>query len=122
MAVPVPGEKKRFSGRLGHQQNVQGFRLEYPGKKSKEEILETGTGRYVPNPAHGDGGENRLYYADNLEVLAALVQDETVAGKVKLIYIDPPFATAAAFESRKQKHAYNDHLVGPPSLNHCAND
>ena len=113
MAVPVPGEKKRVSGIPDHQQGAQGFRLEYPGKKSKEEILATVPGRYVPNPAHGDGGKNRLYHADNLEVLSSLVQDEAVAGKVKLIYIDPPFATAAAFESRKQKHAYDDHLIGP---------
>ena len=28
------------------------------------------------------------------------------------VYIDPPYATDSAFESRKQKHAYDDHLVG----------
>jgi len=55
----------------------------------------------------------KLYYGDNLSVLAALAQDAATAGKVRLVYIDPPFATAAAFESRKQKHAYDDHLVGP---------
>jgi len=57
-------------------------------------------------------GENRLYHADNLHVLAALAQDESIAGKIKLAYIDPPFATAAAFESRKQAHAYDDYLTG----------
>ncbi len=91
---------------------MQGFSLEYPGKKPEAAILATPAGRYMPN-AEYVGGENRLYHADNLAVLAALAKDEAVKGKVKLVYIDPPFATAAAFESRKQKHAYDDHLVGP---------
>jgi adenine-specific DNA-methyltransferase len=112
MAVPIPGKGKRSNGVKGHPADTDGFRLEYPGKKSAEEILATPAGRYVPNPAYV-GGDNRLYHADNLAVLSALAQDASVAGKVKLVYIDPPFATASAFESRKQKHAYDDHLVGP---------
>ncbi len=111
MAVPIPGKTKCSSSVQLNPAGTQGFRLEYPGKKSKEAILTTPAGCYVPNPTYS-GGENRLYHADNLAVLAALAQDESVAGKVKLVYIDPPFATAAAFESRKQKHAYDDHLVG----------
>jgi adenine-specific DNA-methyltransferase len=111
MAVPIPGKTKNSNG-VKKQPGTQGFRLEYTGKKSEETILSTPAGRYEPNSAYVDG-ENRLYHADNLGVLAALVQNEEVAGKVKLVYIDPPFATAAAFESRKQEHAYDDHLVGP---------
>jgi adenine-specific DNA-methyltransferase len=110
MAVPVPGKMKRVNGESSD--SAVGFRLDYPGKKSVETILATPVGCYTPNPQH-IGGENRLYNADNLSVLATLAQDESVVGKVKLVYIDPPFATAAAFESRKQKHAYDDHLVGP---------
>ena len=111
MAVPIPGKAKRTNGVKSHS-DAQGFRLEYPDKKSEEAILATPAGRYEPNAAHV-GGENRLYHADNLAALAAFALDEEVAGRVKLVYIDPPFATAAAFESRKQKHAYDDHLVGP---------
>lgn len=111
MAVPIPGKGKRTNGVQGHP-DEQGFRLEYPCKKAVEHILATQPGHYAPNPAYS-AGENRLYHADNLAVLAALAQDKSVVGKVKLVYIDPPFATAGAFESRKQKHAYDDHLVGP---------
>ena len=111
MAVPIPGKGKRTNGVEGHSAE-QRLRLEYPGKKPVEEILGTPPGRYEASKAHC-GGDNRLYHGDNLGVLAALAQDESVAGKVRLVYIDPPFSTAAAFESRKQKHAYNDHLVGP---------
>ncbi|OQX28381.1 MAG: restriction endonuclease subunit M [Desulfobacteraceae bacterium IS3] len=112
MAVPIPCNGKSVNGVPGHSADAQVFRLDYPGKKSKETILATTGGRYSPDPAY-IGGENRLYHADNLAVLAALMQDEAIAGKVKLVYIDPPFATAADFKSRKQQHAYNDHLVGP---------
>ncbi len=110
MAVPIHGRGKRTNGVETHLAE-QGLRLEYPGKKSIEEILATRPGHYEASGAHC-GGDNRLYHADNLGVLAALVQDESITGKVRLVYIDPPFATAAAFESRKQKHAYDDHIVG----------
>lgn len=50
----------------------------------------------------------RLYHADNLDVLNALVHDERVCGKVTLIYIDPPYNTGGAFETRDFKHAYDD--------------
>lgn len=109
MAVPIPGKGKRTNGVRGGE---QGLRLEYPGKKPVKDILATAPGHYTPAVVYG-AGDNRLYHDDNLPVLAALAQDESVAGKVKLVYIDPPFATAASFESRKQKHAYDDHLVGP---------
>ncbi len=113
MAVPVPGKGKRLNRRTGNTSQEQHyFRLEYPGKKSHEEILATPAGRYIPDPNYC-GGENRLYHADNLDVLAALAQDRSVAGKIRLVYIDPPFATASTFESRQQQHAYDDHLVGP---------
>lgn len=112
MAVPIPNKGKCSNNVKNHTSDTQGFRLEYTGKKSIEAILATPAGRYQPNTAY-IGGENRLYYGDNLNVLATLSQDENIRGNVKLVYIDPPFSTSAVFESRKQEHAYNDHLVGP---------
>ena len=47
--------------------------------------------------SYGDpDSENMLIHGDNLLALKALEQD--YAGKVKCIYIDPPFNTGAAFE------------------------
>ena len=112
MAVPIPSKGSRTKGERVSPADANGFRLEYPGKKAQEDILALPAGRYSPNPAYS-AGDNRLYHADNLAVLAALAKDEAVSGKVKLVYIDPPFATASSFESRKQNHAYDDHLVGP---------
>jgi adenine-specific DNA-methyltransferase len=111
MAVPIPS-KAKLSNEVQEYSAEQGLRLEYYGKKPVSEILATPPGLYVPDPDHAEG-DNRLYHGDNLPVLASLAQDESVLGKVRLVYIDPPFATAASFESRKQKHAYDDHIVGP---------
>lgn len=50
-----------------------------------------------PEYSYGDPNtENILIHGDNLLALKALEQD--FAGKVKCIYIDPPFNTGAAFE------------------------
>lgn len=53
----------------------------------------------LENPAYSYGdpeSENRLIQGDNLLTLKALEQD--YAGKVKCIYIDPPYNTGNAFE------------------------
>src|SRR6266702_1287881 len=42
-----------------------------------------------------DGWHNKLIWGDNLLVMGALL--EKFAGKIDLIYIDPPFATGADF-------------------------
>ncbi len=57
---------------------------------------------------HQGNDIKRLYHADNLDVLNALLLDKEVCGKVTLIYIDPPYNTGGAFETRDFKHAYND--------------
>lgn len=59
----------------------------------------------------------RLYHADNIDVLTLLINDEKVRGKVDLIYIDPPYNTGGAFETRDFKHAYNDNYTIEAYLN-----
>ena len=56
-----------------------------------------------PKLSHGDADtENMLIQGDNLEALKALLP--YYAGKVKCIYIDPPFNTQQAFDE------YDDNL------------
>ena len=56
-----------------------------------------------PNKSYGDPkAENMLIHGDNLLALKALEQD--FAGKIKCIYIDPPYNTGSAFEH------YDDNL------------
>lgn len=110
MAIGIPGRGNKNGMEQGCIKLPE-LRLEYPGKKSIDSILASPPGQYYPSPTHSRG-ENRLYHADNLGVLAALAEDKSVAGQVRLVYIDPPFATSSAFHSRKQNHAYDDHVVG----------
>ena len=50
-----------------------------------------------PSKSYGDpNSENMLIHGDNLIALQALQQD--YAGKIKCIYIDPPYNTGNAFE------------------------
>lgn len=57
----------------------------------------------VPDLSAGDGGAgNMLIQGDNLEALKALLP--FYSGRVKCIYIDPPYNTGAAFEH------YDDNL------------
>lgn len=56
-----------------------------------------------PEKSYGDpASENMLIHGDNLLALKALEQD--FAGKIKCIYIDPPYNTGSAFEH------YDDNL------------
>lgn len=84
------------------QDSKQKLELTWVGK-GKEPKLEPRI--LIENPEYSYGGQNNeniLIHGDNLLALKALEQD--YAGKVKCIYIDPPFNTGQAFEH------YDDNL------------
>ena len=71
----------------------------------KDEELKLEPRILIENPekSYGDpNSENMLIHGDNLLALKTLEQD--FAGKVKCIYIDPPYNTGSAFEH------YDDNL------------
>jgi len=103
MATGIP----KTNGR----QPVGAIRLEYPGRKTLREILQIPPTRLV-QVGDKHRHDNRLIFAENLGVLSALARDNSVCGKVRLVYIDPPFSTQSAFQSRKLNHAYEDTLAG----------
>jgi adenine-specific DNA-methyltransferase len=80
--------------------------LSFPGKRPLSAILEAQPA--LLTPVRTRCGLNRLYFAENLHVLTALAVDKDVCGKVRLVYIDPPYATQADFHSRSLTHAYED--------------
>lgn len=100
--------------------------LFYSGRKSKKDILTS-----IPfcsfkaikgfGQNRLDGWDNLLILGNNLLALKALLDNPRVEGKVKLIYIDPPFGTNQKFrsgisrtvsKSRQDKIAYEDNIVG----------
>lgn len=85
--------------------------LVYRGKSSTSAVLTTSPAE-VTEIWRGTTDRNRLYFGDNLPILARLFREPDVCGRVKLVYIDPPFSTDKVYKSRKQTEAYSDTLVG----------
>jgi adenine-specific DNA-methyltransferase len=78
------------------QNNLQKLELTWIGK-GEEPKLEPRILIENPEYSYGDPDtQNMLIHGDNLLALKALEQD--YAGKVKCIYIDPPYNTGSAFE------------------------
>lgn len=120
MATGVPKRKRHVTANGCDPSDQPVASINYPGKRSASEILETPPNGMVAF-RHGVPSIRldclkRLYFADNLPVLAALMRDTLIAGKVRLVYIDPPFATETVFHSRQMGHAYEDVLTGAEYL------
>ena len=102
------------------------YELTYEGKEREEDILaDTMAVPLQPVKTFGDGNggwTNKLIFGDNLQVLKALMDDPEVydkntgRGKVRLIYIDPPFATRQEFRGSQDQKAYQDKIVGAQFL------
>ncbi len=81
---------------MAQNKNLQKLELTWIGK-GDEPKLEPRILIENPEYSYGDPNtENMLIHGDNLLALKALEQD--YAGKVKCIYIDPPYNTGNAFE------------------------
>ena len=84
------------------------FGLNWPGKREARKRAATPSrGTLVPAPGEGvneDTTENLFIEGDNLEVLKLL--QKSYAGKIKMIYIDPPYNTGNDF-------IYNDDFTDP---------
>ncbi len=100
------------------------YRLEYKGKTREQEIIANTPSAplqevrsFNSDNTFEDSWQNMLIYGDNLLALKAIYDDQRgenhygSKNKIKLIYIDPPFATKQDFMKDKEK-AYRDKIVG----------
>lgn len=75
------------------------FGLRWPGKSKLQQVInQPSVGTLVPQPEQSvdwDTTQNMIIEGDNLEVLKLL--QKSYAGKVKMIYIDPPYNTGNDF-------------------------
>jgi adenine-specific DNA-methyltransferase len=89
--------------------------------KQTEKVIISSNSKAKLKAISGTGAKNKLIHADNLSALKTLLDD--YAGKVDLVYIDPPFATNGHFKisddrantissSNGDAIAYSDTLVG----------
>ncbi|GIV65477.1 MAG: site-specific DNA-methyltransferase [Bellilinea sp.] len=102
----------------------QEYELVYAGKEREEDILaETMAVPLQPVKTFGGNGvdwHNMLIFGDNLQAMKTLLQWKTEgrlvnpegSRGVKLVYIDPPFATKQEFSGSQDERAYQDKVVG----------
>lgn len=101
------------------------YELVYAGKMRKEDILsDTDEISNVPlqvertfngeeHPSGKDEWKNLLIFGDNLQVLKTIyynddpVIKDKIKGKIKLVYIDPPFGTGDYYGGNKGQDGYS---------------
>lgn len=101
------------------------YELVYAGKMRKEDVLaDTEEAKPVPlqiekvfngkkYPLYSKDWHNLLVFGDNLQILKTfnenkdLLVKNKIKGKVKLIYIDPPFGTGDEYDGAKGQSAYS---------------
>ncbi|MCK4918336.1 MAG: site-specific DNA-methyltransferase [Candidatus Pacebacteria bacterium] len=106
------------------------YELAYEGKMRKEDLIANEDGVFpvplqVEKVFNGDeykmfddDWKNMIVFGDNLQFLKTVYENKDpliknkVKGKVKLIYIDPPFATADEFKNKEGAKAYTDKKKG----------
>lgn len=101
------------------------YELVYFGKEREEDIIANTLA--VPLQAvqsfggeSNDGWRNMLIMGDNLQVLKRLLEMKKTGQLcngdgtpgVRLVYIDPPFATKQDFKGKTEEKAYRDKLIG----------
>jgi len=110
-------------------ENKKEYELIYDGKEREEDILaDTMAVPLQPVKTFFNGGNkdwgNMLIFGDNLQVLKTLLQMKH-EGKLKnadgtdgvrLVYIDPPFATRQEFRGSQEQKAYQDKIAGAKFL------
>mgnify|MGYP001057808425 FL=1 len=88
--------------------------LSYEGKQPEDKIFTshfTVHDRVFNVNAEGKL-DNIFYWGDNFDILLQMLSENVYKEKIKLVYIDPPFATRGVFKSKSQAHAYSDLLSG----------
>lgn len=118
--IPVEYQKDLFT-----LTKKKEYELVYAGKKREEKILNDTMS--VPFQVVKHFGEtkknewsNMLIFGDNLQSLKHLLKlkeegklkNSDGSDGVKLVYIDPPFATKKDFKGNKEQKAYTDKIAG----------
>jgi adenine-specific DNA-methyltransferase len=108
--------------RTVHSNN--GIKLDYPNKVNKDDILKLTRPAELKEKFKSSRSSsdfvNLLIHADNLRALKSLYENKKIRGRVRLVYIDPPFATGRLFNGATIKKvpltrhdvAYDDSLQG----------
>ncbi|NCY21243.1 site-specific DNA-methyltransferase [bacterium] len=104
------------------------YELVYHGKEREEDIISNTLAVPLQKVRtfgkNGDGWHNKLIFGDNLQVMKSLLDlkkagtlcNEDGTPGVRLIYIDPPFASKQEFQGSEAQAAYQDKVAGAQFL------
>lgn len=100
------------------------YELVYHGKEREEDIIANTLAVPLQKVrtfgTNGDRWHNKLIFGDNLQVMKSLLEmkhsgelcNSDGTPGVRLVYIDPPFATKRDFSGSKEQKAYQDKIEG----------
>lgn len=100
------------------------YELVYHGKEREEDIMANTLAVPLQKVrtfgTNGDGWHNKLIFGDNLQVMKSLLEmkrggelcNADGSQGVRLVYIDPPFATKQDFHGSQEQKAYQDRVSG----------
>lgn len=100
------------------------YELVYHGKEREEDIIANTLAVPLQKVRtfgkNGDGWHNMLIFGDNLQVMKSLLEMKRAGALcnsdgtdgVRLVYIDPPFATMQEFQGADEQKAYQDKVTG----------
>lgn len=104
------------------------YELVYHGKEREEDVIANTLSVPLQKARsfgkNGDEWHNKLIFGDNLQAMKSLLEEKR-AGRlcnedgtsgVRLVYIDPPFATKQEFSGSEDQKAYQDKIVGAQFL------
>jgi site-specific DNA-methyltransferase (adenine-specific)/adenine-specific DNA-methyltransferase len=104
------------------------YELVYHGKEREEDIIASTLAVPLQKVRtfgkNGDGWHNKLIFGDNLQVMKSLLEmkaagqlcSEDGTPGIKLVYIDPPFASKQEFQGSDAQAAYQDKVAGAQFL------
>jgi DNA modification methylase len=104
------------------------YELVYYGKEREEDIIANTLAVPLQKVRtfgkNGEGWNNQLIFGDNMQVMKSLLEakrsglltnaDGTTG--VRLVYIDPPFASKQDFRGNQDEKAYQDKVIGAEFL------
>ena len=100
------------------------YELVYHGKEREEDIIANTLAVPLQKVRtfgkNGNEWHNKLIFGDNLQVMKSLLELKRAGGLcnadgtsgVRLVYIDPPFATKSDFSGTDDERAYGDRISG----------
>lgn len=104
------------------------YELVYHGKEREEDIvantLAVPLQKIRTFGKNGDGWHNKLIFGDNLQVMKSLLELKLTghlcnadgSPGIRLVFIDPPFASKQEFQGSEAQSAYQDKIAGAQFL------